>query len=181
MRRWFNRRVLINKVGLSLPKEMIVSLAPSLMCNRVSGFFSALELSSACATLLSFISPASLCRFASVGAVFPNTQILHGHTNSPGLWLKMSFSRGKGCYPDFRAWLRVFFWFTQSTSVQVLIEFLSKISDVLKNEGSEKKIIKLSVRSPFFCSHAQKMFYSRPHAHTVKIWTNFELDANHHY
>lgn len=68
MRRWFNRRVLINKVGLSLPKEMIVSLAPSLMWNRVSGFFSALELSSACATLLSFISPASLCHFASVGA-----------------------------------------------------------------------------------------------------------------
>lgn len=140
MRRWFNRRVLINKVGLSLPKEMIVSLAPSLMCNRVSGFFSALELSSACATLLSFISPASLCRFASVGAVFPNTQILHGHTNSPGLWLKMSFSRGRVCYPDFRAWLRALFWFTPSTSVQVLIVSLKNIRCFSNWRFWEKKL-----------------------------------------
>lgn len=60
MRGRFNSRVLINKVGLSQPKETIVSLALPLMCSRVSGLFSGLQLSAARAHFLTFISPTSL-------------------------------------------------------------------------------------------------------------------------
>lgn len=70
MRGWFNRRVLINKVGLSQPKVMIVSLAHSLMCNWVSGFFFGLQLSTAHAQCLSFISPT---RLHDYGGLLPKT------------------------------------------------------------------------------------------------------------
>lgn len=93
MRGWFNRRVLINKVGLSQPKVMIVSLAHSLMCNWVSGFFFGLELSTAHAQFLSFISPTP---FHNYGGLLPiHAHPLSTHTKRPPAQVRVVFWLGK--------------------------------------------------------------------------------------